>query len=115
MRRQNKECPPFLKPSDVSRKKQSYMINRMISKLRLPRFIEFTLGVLLVIVLISRYSSSPETQNKYVLEYILPYKPLFILVTIFLFLVAARLIAGPPKDYTKFFYNLLMRLRSNRS
>ena len=89
------------------------MINRMVSKLRLPRYIEFIVGVLLVIVLISRYATSPETQNKYVLEYILPYKPLFILVTIFLFLVAARLIAGTPKDYTRFFYNLLMKLRNN--
>lgn len=87
----------------------------MISKLRLPRYIEFILGVLLVIVLISRYSTSPETQNKYVLEYVLPYKPLFILVTIFLYLAAARLIAGSPKDYTRFFYILLMKLLSNHN
>lgn len=86
------------------------MINRMITKLNLPRFIEFMTGVLLMIVLIARYSNSPQTQNKYVLEYIIPYRPLFIAVTIFLFFVAARLIAGKPKDYTRFFYNLLMRM-----
>jgi hypothetical protein len=91
------------------------MINRMILKLHLPRYIEFILGVLLIIVLISRYSTSPETQNKYVLEYILPYKPLFIIAAIFLFAVAARLIAGPPKDYTRFFYNLLIKLRRHHS
>ena len=91
------------------------MISKAISKLRIPRYIEFVLGVLLVIVLISHYSTSPETQNKYVLEYILPNKPLFIVVTILLFLVAARLIAGPPKDYSSFFYAMLTKLRSKRS
>ena len=87
------------------------MITRIKIKPRIPRYIEFILGVLLVVLLIARYSTGAETQNKYVLEYILPYRPLFILVTIFLFIAAARLIAGPPKDYSGFFSSLLLKFR----
>jgi hypothetical protein len=86
------------------------MINRIFTKLHLPRFVEIFLGVLLVIVLITRYSADPQLQNKYVLEYIIAYQPLFILVTIFLFLVAARLLAGKPKDYSNTFYHLLKKI-----
>lgn len=87
----------------------------MILKLRMPRYIEFILGVFLVIVLVSRYSASPKMPSKFLLEHVLTNRPLFVMANIFLYLVAARLIAGPPKDYTRYFYSLLLKLRGSRS
>ncbi len=89
------------------------MINKMISKLRLPRFVEFISGVFLIILTALRYSS-PQAQNKPVLAYLIHIQSLLFLVTIFIILVAARLIAGKPKDYTPFFRRQLQKYNGQK-
>ena len=103
----------ILKPCYICLHNTLCMINKMVSKLCLPRFIEFILGVFLVILVVLRYSS-PQVQNKFVLSYLVPNPYLFVLVTIFLILVAARLLAGKPNHYAPFFRKLLQKFSAQK-
>ena len=91
------------------------MKKKLKSNPRLTRMIEVILGMLLVVVLISSYTSGPQDQDKYLLQYIIPNRILFNLVTIVLYLVAARLLSGPPEDYSRIFYNIFTKWSKNRN
>ena len=84
-------------------------VRKALHRVALLRIIEFTLGVVLATLLVSRYQDAPGN-GKYLLEYLIPWKPLFVAATIFLFAVAARLIAGKPKDYSKSFFRLMVKM-----
>jgi hypothetical protein len=85
------------------------MFERLLQRLRLRRIVEFFLGVILATVLVARYQTAPGN-GRSLLEHLIPWKPLWIVATIFLFLVAARLIAGKRKDYSNFFFQLMVKM-----
>lgn len=91
------------------------MKQKLKSHPRLARMIEFILGMLLVVVLITSYSSGPQAQDKYLLQYIFPNKILFNLVTSILLLAAARLLSGHPEDYSRIFYTILTKRSKKRN
>jgi hypothetical protein len=88
------------------------MFEKSLKRLSLSRIVEFFLGVILATILVARYQDAPGNA-RYLLEYVIPWKPLFFLATIFLFLLAARLIAGKPKDYSNFFFQLMVKIFGN--
>ena len=88
------------------------MFLKLSKRLSLPRIVEFILGVILAAILVARYQDAPGNA-RYLLEYLIPRKPLFLLATIFLFLLAARLIAAKPKDYSNFFFQLMVKIFGN--
>ena len=52
--------------------------------------------------------------RRYLLEYVVHLEIVCsLLATIFLFLLAARLIAGKPKDYSNFFFQLMVKIFDN--
>ncbi|HET9824910.1 MAG TPA: hypothetical protein VFP87_06220 [Chitinophagaceae bacterium] len=85
------------------------MFEGLLKRLNLPRIAEFLSGVVLATILVTRYYDKTG-KGKYLLEYLLSWNPLFIFVTIFLFLLAARLIAGKPKDYLNFFLRIMVKI-----
>lgn len=88
------------------------MFEKLLKRLSLPRIVEFFLGVILATTLVAQYQDAPGNA-KYLLQYLVPWKPLFLLATIFLFLLAARLIAGNPKNYSNFFFHLMVKVFGN--
>ena len=85
------------------------MFERLLQRLSLPRIVEFLLGVILATVLVARYQTGPGN-GRALLEFLIPWKPLWLAATIFLFLLAARLIAGRPKNYSNFFLQLFVKM-----
>jgi len=88
------------------------MFEKLLQRLRLPRIVEFFSGVILATILVARYQTAPGN-GRALLEYLIPWKPLWFAATIFLFLLAARLIAGKPKHYSNFFLRLLVKMLGN--
>jgi len=85
------------------------MPEKLLTRLNLPRIVEFFSGAILATILVARYQTAPGNA-KSLLEYVIPWKPLWLAATILLFLVAARLIAGRPKNYSNFFLQLLVKM-----
>ncbi|MGG9961235.1 hypothetical protein [Ferruginibacter sp. SUN106] len=75
----------------------------------LKRIIEIIAGIALAICLIASYSSSTEP-GRLLIWYIIPPRFLQIIVWIALFLLASRLVWGKPKDQSKYFYDLFVKL-----
>ena len=88
------------------------MFEKLLKRLSLPRIVEFFLGVILATILVAQYQDTPGNA-RYLLEYLIPWKPLFLVATIFLFLLAARLIAGKPKNYSNLFFQLMVKVFSH--
>jgi hypothetical protein len=73
------------------------------------RVLEIILGLIIGLSLFASYSDDTH-ESKLLLWYILTPRVLQIIVWIALFFVASRLIYGKPKDYSKYFYNLFVKL-----
>ena len=71
--------------------------------------VELILGVALTIFLLGSYTD-PQTPRKFFVEYLTSDRLLQFLITIGIILLASRLIAGKPKDYSRFFYKLLVKI-----
>ena len=74
----------------------------------LKRTCEFILGVLIAVFLIARYSDGQVSRS--LVDYVMPYQPFKAILVVVLILTASRLIAGKPKNYSRFFYNALIRI-----
>jgi len=74
----------------------------------LKRIIEIILGLLIGFSLFISYSNVTH-ESRLAIWYLLTPKVLQIMAWVGLFLLAARLIYGRPKDYSKFFYNILSK------
>ncbi len=75
----------------------------------LKRILQITLGLAIGLSLFAMYSDETH-DSRLVIWYLLTPKVLKIITWLALFFVAARLIFGKPKDYSNFFYNLLVKL-----
>lgn len=75
----------------------------------LKRILEIFLGVMIIILLLGSYGDE-HNPRKLLIGYLITNRLLQIIVTIGLVILASRLIAGKPKDYSRFFYNLLVEL-----
>ena len=72
------------------------------------RKLELIIGILIAVFLICRYNNQGGSQ--YLIDYIIPYQPFKVIAVVSLIIVAARLIAGKPKDYSKLFYDFSVRM-----
>jgi hypothetical protein len=72
------------------------------------RILEIIVGVIIAIFLISQYSDNGG--SRYLIDYIMPYQPFKGILVFALIIISSRLVTGKPKDYSKRFYNLLVRL-----
>ena len=75
----------------------------------LRRIVEFIFGVVIVVFLLASYGDRYHPV-KHLIEYITSNGFLQIIIVIALIILAARLIAGKKKDYSPFFYNLLVKI-----
>jgi menaquinone-dependent protoporphyrinogen IX oxidase len=75
----------------------------------IKRIFEITLGVIIAFTLFANYSDETH-KEQLVIWYVLTPKVLKVVAWILLFLLAGRLIFGKYKDYSKYFYNLLIKL-----
>ena len=75
----------------------------------LKRIIQFILGLAITFCLIASYSDD-NNPGQLVIWYILSAKTLKVIVWIVLFLLAARLMFGKEKDYSKYFYSLFVKM-----
>jgi len=75
----------------------------------LKRILEIILGLVIGFSLFIFYSDETH-ESRLTIWYLLTPKVLQIIVWIGLFFLASRLIYGKPKDYSKFFYNLFVKL-----
>ncbi|MDQ2720244.1 MAG: hypothetical protein M3Z26_10875 [Bacteroidota bacterium] len=75
----------------------------------IKRIIEFLLGVVVTLFLISSYGDK-YNPSKPLVAYITTNKALQISIIIVSIVLAFRLIGGKSKDYSKFFYNLFVKL-----
>jgi Na+-transporting NADH:ubiquinone oxidoreductase subunit NqrB len=75
----------------------------------LKRVAAIIAGLVLAFSLFISYSDDANPR-KLVIWYVLTPEVLQIIVWIVLFFVATRLIYGPYKDYSKYFYNLFVKL-----
>jgi len=73
------------------------------------RIFEFILGVIVAISLFSSYGDQHHSR-KLLIGYITSNVQLQNIITIGLIILASKLIAGKPKDYSKFFYNLFVKI-----
>lgn len=73
------------------------------------RIIEIVLGFIIGVSLFSFYSDDNH-ESKLVIWYLLTPAVLKIIVWIVLFFVASRLMFGKYKDYSKYFYNLFVKM-----
>lgn len=70
-------------------------------------------GILIMISLFASYSDEQHQPGQLLIWYIFTPKMLKIVVWIILFFLAARLIWGKPKDYSKYFYALFVKWWGN--
>jgi hypothetical protein len=75
----------------------------------LKRTLEIILGLAIGLSLFVMYSDDTH-ESRLVIWYLLTPKVLQVIAWIALFFVAGRLVYGKYKDYTKFFYNLFIKL-----
>jgi hypothetical protein len=73
------------------------------------RIIEIILGAIIAIALIVSYADRSHP-SQLLIWYVLTPKVLKTLAWLLLFFVAGRLIFGPYKDYSKYFYNLWVKI-----
>jgi hypothetical protein len=72
------------------------------------RYFEILLGIIITLLLLGKYCSAAGCRS--LLSYIIPVALLRPVVFIMLVIVASRLIAGKPKDYSKFFYHIMVKV-----
>ena len=70
------------------------------------RTLEFIAGVMIVTLLMCRYCD--KNGCTLLIDFLLPYQPFKAILIIALIVLSSRLISGRPKDYSKFFFNLLV-------
>lgn len=75
----------------------------------LKRIVEIIFGIAIAVCLFSRYSDD-NTRDQLVIWHILSERTLQVITWIFLFFLASRLIYGKYKDYSKYFYNLFVKM-----
>lgn len=75
----------------------------------IKRIAEILLGIVIVFLILGKYGDGIHSP-KYLVAYITGNVALQISIYILLIILAFRFIGGKPKDYSKFFYNLLVRL-----
>lgn len=75
---------------------------------RARRIAEFLLGAALGVFVFFEYCN--QEGCRYLLDVVLPNRPLRIVVSIALLVLAVRLVGGAQKDYGPFFYRLLTRI-----
>lgn len=75
----------------------------------LKRIVEIILGLAIAFCLFCRYSDG-NTPNQLVIWHILSERTLQVITWIVLFFLASRLIYGKYKDYSKYFYNLFVKM-----
>jgi len=75
----------------------------------LKRIVEIILGIAITICLFVRYSDD-NTPDQLMIWHILSAGTLQTIAWITLFLLASRLIYGKYKDYSKYFYNLFVKM-----
>lgn len=75
----------------------------------MKRIFEIILGVIIAISLFASYGDE-HNSRKLLIGYITTNVLLQIIIAIGLIILASRLIAGKPKDYSKFFYNLFVKV-----
>ena len=75
----------------------------------MKRIFEVVLGLVITVVIFWGYGDGIHPVKHFV-EYVTTNVVLQVVLTIALIILASRLIAGKPKDYSKFFYKLLVKL-----
>jgi hypothetical protein len=75
----------------------------------MKRSIEFITGVVIILFLLGRYNNKP------IVAYITTNIFLEIIIIIGLLIITPRLIAGKRKDYSGFFYKLLIKFLGDPS
>ena len=75
----------------------------------MKRIFEIILGIGIVIVLLAGYGDGIHPV-RHLIEYITSDATFQVIITITLVILASRLIAGKSKDYSKLFYNFLVKL-----
>lgn len=73
------------------------------------RILEIILGVMITMFLIGSYGDE-HSSRKLLIGYVTKNGLLQIIIASALVMLASGLIAGKPKDYSKFFYNLFVKL-----
>lgn len=76
------------------------------------RIFEIILGVIITMFLLGSYGDG-HNPRKLLIEYITTNGLLQVFTAVVLVLLASRLIAGKPKDYSKTFYKLFVKLSRN--
>ena len=74
----------------------------------MKRIFEIILGIVLVLLVQGGYGDGVHPV-KHLVDYVTSNAVLQIILTIAVLILAAKLIAGKPKDYSRFFYNLLVK------
>jgi hypothetical protein len=75
----------------------------------MKHFLKFFLGIILVLLILGKYGDKNHPQQPLV-SYVTFNLFLEIVIYVLLVVFAYRLIGGKHKDYSKFFYNLLIKL-----
>ncbi|HXR83016.1 MAG TPA: hypothetical protein VN722_01820 [Hanamia sp.] len=75
----------------------------------MKRFLEFFLGIILILLILGKYGDKNHHQQPLV-SYLSTNLFLEIVIYIVLIFFAFKFIGGKKKDYSKFFYNLLVKL-----
>jgi hypothetical protein len=76
------------------------------------RIIQIVLGLIIGLSLFASYSDKTH-ETRLVIWYLFTPKVLQIITWVALFYLSGRLIYGKPKDYSKFFYNLFIKVFGN--
>lgn len=75
----------------------------------IKRIGEFLLGIIIVFLILGRYADGNHP-GKPLVGYITGNRILEAIIFIVLIVLAFRLIGGKSKDYSKYFYNLLVKI-----
>ena len=70
--------------------------------------VEFLIGVILMALVFVSYD------GKWVIGNLVGNKLIGVIIAIILILISARLLGGKPKEYSSFFYNLLVKIRVSK-
>lgn len=76
--------------------------------MKFKRIIQSTVAVLIVLLFGTVYSD--HNGQRFLIDIIMPYQPFRAILVVVLIFIAYKLIDSKPKDYSKFFYNVLVRL-----
>lgn len=75
----------------------------------LKRILEIIIGIAIAICLIASYGDE-NNPRQLVIWYLLSAKTLQVIIWVVLFLFASRLVYGKYNDYSKYFYNLFVKI-----